>query len=250
MSVITITRATANDLRFVLQQQRAESNALGFVPRPRLEREIARGRILVARAATQRLGYTFIGSTRSGVLPIYQCVTEAGVRRRTVGEMFAATVVKLAEAGNCRAVQCHCRDDLDANAFWQAVGFTLHAQQPGGDGRRRLLNTYRITLDYNDYVDYDRSDGNTAVPNERCPMKPKKPTSVRLDQPAREILRSLQKEWRCAQSDVLTTLLRRAGSDQMRRAAKAPKPAKPEGWREVVKRLAPKAAGHVVKEAK
>jgi hypothetical protein len=242
--------ATAADLRFILQQQRQESNALGFVPRPRLEWAVEHNRILIASAGSQRLGYTFIGSTRSGILPIHQCVTEAGVRRRTVGEAFAASVVKIAMAANCRAVRCNCRDDLEANAFWQAIGFELSAQRPGGAGRGGILNTYSFLLDYTDYVDYTSGDGNDAVPEQESVMKQKKPTSVRLDQPARDILKSLQKEWQCAQSDVLTALLKEAGLAQMRRANRASPAEKPTGWRKALKEKNGRRDRNVVKEGK
>ncbi len=81
-------------------------------------------------------------------------------------------------------------------------------------------------------------------------MKAKKPTSVRLDRPARDILKSLQKEWQCAQSDVLTTLLKEAGLAQMRRAAKSSPEEKPTGWRRALKEINGTAKTRVVKEAK
>lgn len=246
----TINVATVADLRFILQQQAAESNALGFVPKRRMELELHRGRILLATAGRERLGYCYVGSTRSGILPIYQCVTEAGVRRRAIGEAFTTHVVNLAKAGNCRLVQCHCRDDLEANAFWQAMHFELVRQRPAGAGRGRILNTYNLPLDYTDYVDYNASDGNDAVHDQELCMKAKKPTSVRLDRSSRDILKSLQKEWQCAQSDVLTTLLKEAGVAQMRRAAKPPADGKPQEWRKALKEINAKATTSAVKAGK
>lgn len=141
-----VKTARPADLRFILQMQRAESNALGFVPRARLEWEIARSRVLVAYEGRMKLGYTYMGSTASGVLPIYQCVTEAGVRRRAIGQAFIAACQQVASSGGAWGLECHCREELEANAFWQAMGFQCTYTRPGGAGRGRMLHTYERSI--------------------------------------------------------------------------------------------------------
>lgn len=141
-----IAIATLSDLRFVLQQQAAESNAVGFIPRPRLELEVAKGRVLVAREGRLRLGYAFLGSCRSGVLTIHQCVTERGVRRREIGSAFVQRIALQAAVGGATSLRLHCREELEANAFWSAMGFTLARTQRGGRGRGLQLHTWRLPL--------------------------------------------------------------------------------------------------------
>lgn len=138
--------ATLKDLKFVLQLQAAESNALGFVPKPRLELELARGRILLASDGRLKLGYAYLGSARSGVLPVYQMVTELGVRRREIGAAMLERVNLIAALGGCTSVRCHCRQELEANAFWAAMQFELLGSVPGGSGRGLRLNSWKRSL--------------------------------------------------------------------------------------------------------
>jgi hypothetical protein len=126
--------------------QAAESNALGFVPRARLELELARGRVLVATEGKLKLGYVYLGSARSGVLPIYQCVTELGVRRREIGAAFVRQVELVGALTGCTSIRCHCRQELEANGFWSAMQFELLGSVPGGSGRGIRLNSWKRSL--------------------------------------------------------------------------------------------------------
>lgn len=131
-----------SDMRFILAMMRQESNAVGFVPKGKLEWGIARGRVLVAAEGRQQLGYIYAGSTMSGVMPIFQTVIAPGCRRREIGAALLARSESLAIAGECWGLECRCRDDLEANQFWVAMGWECLESRPGGAGRGRRINIY------------------------------------------------------------------------------------------------------------
>lgn len=131
-----------SDLPWILQMMRQESNSVGFIPRSKIEWGLARGRVVIAAAGRLRLGYTYIGSTTSGVLPIFQAITEVGVRRAAIGRAMMAECESLATLGQCWAMQARCRDDLASNAFWRAMSFAVDEVVEGGAGRGRRINIY------------------------------------------------------------------------------------------------------------
>ena len=139
---MNVRTARPEDVPFVLQMMREESNAVGFVPRARMAWEVQRGRVLLAHAGRMKLGYAYVGSPASGVLPIYQTVTEAGVRRTEIGLAMVRHAGVIAAAAGAWGLECGCRDELAANAFWRAAGFEVRETRGGGSGRGRNVNIY------------------------------------------------------------------------------------------------------------
>lgn len=137
------------DLDFILGLMRANTDALGFIPSTTVEtRYVAGGRYIVqTNERGQRTGYVLHGKpTPGGVLTIAQAVVEHDWRERGEGRKAVQTVIERAQRANCRAITLRCADDLEANAFWLAMGFerthTLHIP----NRRQRAVHVYTLDL--------------------------------------------------------------------------------------------------------
>ena len=159
---ITVRAATLDDLPFMDRLQKLHSRAVGWMPTKSLEGKIAAGHVLVAEATVdsselmvdrnaqkrvslsttndQRstpLGY-LIGADRyfkrDDVGIIYQMNVVPGRQRGLIG----ATLLKAQferSAYGCRLYCCWCAQDLAANKFWEAMGFTALAFRTGSPTR-------------------------------------------------------------------------------------------------------------------
>jgi Acetyltransferase (GNAT) family len=142
---ITVRAATIGDYPFIDRLQDMHSKALGFMPKAQLEGKIARGEVLVAEddgtgGARLPIGYC-ISSDRyfkhDDVGIIYQMNLSPGVQRKLVGATLLRAVFERAPYG-CRLFCCWCAQDLNANHFWESLGFVPLAFRAGagGNGRR------------------------------------------------------------------------------------------------------------------
>lgn len=136
---ITVRAATMGDYPFIDRLQGMHSKALGFMPKAQLEGKIARGEVLVAEdEARLPIGYC-ISSDRyfkhDDVGIIYQMNVSPGVQRKLVGATLLRAVFERAPYG-CRLFCCWCAQDLDANYFWESLGFVPLAFRAGAGGKR------------------------------------------------------------------------------------------------------------------
>jgi ribosomal protein S18 acetylase RimI-like enzyme len=155
---ITTRVATMEDLPFLDQLQKRHSKALGFFPRAQMEGYVRNGWVLVAVGATlvspdaacaseegeaslaptgRRLGYVisrdrYLKRDELGV--IYQLCVAPGDQRKLVGASLIKAVFERSAYG-CRLYCCWCAQDLDANYFWESLGFVPIAFRAGGKGR-------------------------------------------------------------------------------------------------------------------
>ena len=103
-----------------------------------LESKIEAGNVLVADGqARLPIGYCMAKDRyfkRDDVGIIYQMNVVPGKHRSLVGASMVREVFNRAAYG-CRLFCCWCAQDLDANYFWEAMGFVPLAFRPG---RRRM----------------------------------------------------------------------------------------------------------------
>jgi GNAT superfamily N-acetyltransferase len=124
--------ATSADLPFVVSLQKAYHRALGFLPRAALDEKIRLGQVLLARTGRARAGFLHHGSPSRPEVRVFQlAVTRAAQGRGAGGALVDAL---LESAAGARGVSLRCLADLEANRFWKAVGFRLHATEPGARG--------------------------------------------------------------------------------------------------------------------
>lgn len=138
-----------NDSSLIISLMKQNTDALGFIPAPAIKHRFVKGghyRIIRGRAG-RRIGYLLLSPLRHKTpLQIHQACIDYDWRRRH----FAAAALRqlLAQAIESHVPYIHlrCALDLDANAFWHAMGFKLLEIQEGGLRRDRLICIYSLPL--------------------------------------------------------------------------------------------------------
>lgn len=153
---INVRRATMDDFEFIDALQKQRSDAVGFFHRKTIEGYIERGDCLIAEegigepgagsrtepiagsripapAAPIPLGYCFSRDTyfkREDCGVIYQMNIVPGAQRGLIGATLLKEVFNRAPYG-VKLYCCWCAQDLAANHFWEAMGFTPLAFRTG-----------------------------------------------------------------------------------------------------------------------
>jgi hypothetical protein len=158
---ITIRPATMEDLPFIDSLQKKHTKQVGFMPTKALEGKVRLGQVLVAEERSEvrdqksenacltsdlrpltsaPVGY-LIGNDqyfkRDDVGIIYQINIAEGKRRSLVG----ATLLKAQferSAYGCRLYCCWCAQDIEANRFWESMGFVPLAFRTGSAAKSRV----------------------------------------------------------------------------------------------------------------
>jgi GNAT superfamily N-acetyltransferase len=135
---ITIRPAVPGDLAFIDGLQKLHTRQVGWMPTKQLESKIANGHVIVAEdEAKQPVGYC-IGRDqyfkRDDCGIIYQVNVVASHRRALVGAMLVQAMFERAAYG-CKLFCCWCAQDIEANQFWESLGFVPLAFRTGSRGR-------------------------------------------------------------------------------------------------------------------
>lgn len=120
--------------------------ALSFLPRPRLLEYAVRGQLMVETENGEPCGFLVYGNGWPH-MKVYQVAIEYDVRRREHGLALIARLAERAKAKGCHAISLWCADDLPANEFWQAAGFSFAGRRVGGQSRGRQHNRWMLMLD-------------------------------------------------------------------------------------------------------
>lgn len=141
--------ATLKDLNYVLALQRKFSNQLGFLPRAALEGYLDNGRVTIVQENDEPAGY-ILGRPALRWMALLRPITQAAIQydaqRRHLGELLVARAEAEARDFGQAAIQVMCREGIDANAFWAAVGFQKIGQTNPQNARQRLMNCWRKPL--------------------------------------------------------------------------------------------------------
>jgi hypothetical protein len=139
---LSIRPATMDDIAALDALQKKFNKALGFFPRAQMEGYIKNGWVLVAQDATTNalLGYCasrdrYLKRDELGV--IYQLCVAPGVQRGLIGASLVREVFARSAYG-CRLYCCWCAKDLEANYFWEAMGFVPIAFRAGSSKKARV----------------------------------------------------------------------------------------------------------------
>jgi hypothetical protein len=130
-------------LGYVDSLQRKNAEALSFYPKCVFERESQKGRLLLGLLNGQPCGYLYVGALGTDV-KCHQVCIEYDARRR----LYGAALVQAMEdyAAGAYTITLRCGFDLQANAFWQSVGYQCVAVKDGGIRRMRKINVWRKHL--------------------------------------------------------------------------------------------------------
>lgn len=120
MNIILPERQPAKYAEHLAAQHPRE---LGFLPRSVYPRALELGQLRVATHNDDPCGFLLHGPFNK-TLRIYQTCIEADLRRIQHGSEILETLLNEAIQKNVHQVSLWCADDLPANWFWKAAGFT------------------------------------------------------------------------------------------------------------------------------
>lgn len=131
-------------VQYAVDLARKNSEALSFIPRPRIEAYAEAGQLLVATENGEPCGFLIYGGGWP-ILKVYQCCIQYDARRRHAGLDLVRRLIAIA-AARCQDISLWCADDLDANEFWRSAGFSLVGQREGGTRRGRKHNAWYLRV--------------------------------------------------------------------------------------------------------
>lgn len=138
---VQVRDAVPGDLPFIDALQKKHSKAVGWMPTGQLEGHLQKGHVVIAEAAAaQPLGYCigvdkYFKREDAGI--IYQMNIEPGHQRGLLGATLLQAMFDRWPYG-VRLCCCWCAQDLQANYFWEAMGFVPLAFRSGSKKRDRV----------------------------------------------------------------------------------------------------------------
>jgi ribosomal protein S18 acetylase RimI-like enzyme len=138
---VTVRAGTLADIPFIDSLQKTHAKMVGFMPAMQLEGKVNAGHVLVAEdGARQPVGYC-IGQDRyfkhDDVGIIYHLNVAPGRQRGFVGATLLRALFDRAAYG-CKLFCCWCAQDIEANRFWESMGFVPLAFRAGSEKKGRV----------------------------------------------------------------------------------------------------------------
>lgn len=127
----------------MLQKKNAES--LSFYPKQVFEREKENGRLFLGLLNGQPSGYLYVGAA-GGDVKCHQVCIQYDARRKLYGAMLALCMEQYAKDSQSNSITLRCGFDLDANMFWNDLGYNVIKIVDGGIRRMRKINIWRKYL--------------------------------------------------------------------------------------------------------
>lgn len=138
--------ARPSTVSYIVALARKESEAIGFLPRPRLEQYVQNGQVAIAHENGNLCGFLVWGNGFP-ILRIYQACIQYDARGMAHGAQMVGRLERAATARGYSAIQLRCANDLPANSFWRALDYDLVSTINGGATRRRTLNVWSKSLE-------------------------------------------------------------------------------------------------------
>lgn len=129
-------------VEYVDSLQRKNAECLSFYPTQVFERESRKGRILLSLLNGEPCGYLYMGSGSDGTLRCHQVCIQYDARRRLYGAMLVSAMEDHAIRCGCAWARLRCGFDLDANEFWDSLGYVCVRHDAGGVRRMRTINVW------------------------------------------------------------------------------------------------------------
>ena len=145
MSDFIIIQDHPNMLTYIDMLQKKNAEALSFYPKQVFEREKENGRLFLGLLNGEPCGYIYIGAG-GGDVKCHQVCIQYDARRRLYGSMLAIAMEDYAKNYYSNSVTLRCGFDLDANKFWQDMGYNCIKIVNGGIRRMRKINVWRKYL--------------------------------------------------------------------------------------------------------
>jgi hypothetical protein len=125
--------------------QRKNAEALSFYPKSCFEREQKQNRLVLGILNGEPCGYIYHGALGVSV-KIHQVCIQFDVRRKLYGAYLVGEVERKALEKGCSLITLRCGFDLEANQFWQELGYGCIGVVDGGIRRQRKINIWQKAL--------------------------------------------------------------------------------------------------------
>jgi len=138
---VSVRDAVADDLGFIDQLQKMHSHMVGFLRYAEIEKKIEAGHVVIALdSAKKPIGYCIAQDQylkRDDVGIVYQLNVLPLKQRSLIGATLVKAVFDRAAYG-CKLFCCWCAQDIQANWFWESIGFVPLAFRTGSRAKQRI----------------------------------------------------------------------------------------------------------------
>ncbi len=137
---LTFRSGNAVDFGFIDELQKRYNQNLGFMPTMWLEGKANAGHILIAQIDGKPVGYIIAQDKymkREELGIVYQIAVKPGRQRGFIGAALLKAQFDRSAYG-CRLYCCWCAQDIEANRFWESMGFVPLAYRNGAEKNRRV----------------------------------------------------------------------------------------------------------------
>jgi N-acetylglutamate synthase-like GNAT family acetyltransferase len=138
---VSVRDATLADVAFIDQLQKPHAHQVGFMRTSWIEAKIKSGQVVIAEDdSKQPVGYCMGVDRyfkRDDVGIIHQLSVTPRSQRGYVGMALLKAMFDRAAYG-CRLYCCWCAQDIEANVFWEAMGFVPLAYRAGSEKKSRV----------------------------------------------------------------------------------------------------------------
>lgn len=130
---------------FLCHLANREARSLGFIPSPRYDEYLESGQVLIGLENNEPCGFLLHGAARP-LLRIYQTAICYDARRIKHATAIVDELKRNAIAAGVERIRLHCADDLPANDFWRACGFTHVDNVKRKRWKGRILRRWELAL--------------------------------------------------------------------------------------------------------
>ena len=118
--------------------------SVGFIPKSGIERLSSQNGLAVGVLNNEPCGYILYQPPKRGNdVKIIQVVVPTDVQRKSYGMLLVDHVEKHSLNTDSSGIYLKVAWDLEANSFWQDIGYYCTGNVMGGKVRSRILNVYR-----------------------------------------------------------------------------------------------------------
>tara|TARA_R100000700_G_scaffold12717_1_gene18129 strand:- start:91 stop:540 length:450 start_codon:yes stop_codon:yes gene_type:complete len=110
-------------LDYVVNLHKKNTDYLGFIPKPYLSKLVDNGQVFVQEDGGLASGFCIVGNGKQSTIKIYQhCIAEE-LRNLSLGKKLFNDVSFYAGSKGYNFIHLRCRENLEANKFWDALDF-------------------------------------------------------------------------------------------------------------------------------
>lgn len=145
MEDFVVVKTHPDMLVYIDSLQKKNAEALSFYPKQVFERELEKGRLFLGLLNGAPCGYIYVGASGSDV-KCHQVCIQYDARRKFYGAQLVLAMEDYANKGLSASVTLRCGFELDANKFWEELGYKCIGIKNGGIRRMRKINVWRKYL--------------------------------------------------------------------------------------------------------